>query len=92
MGFIQRNKTPFIASSTTVYYYNNNWQVLSEYDGSNNFQRSCVYGNYIDEVLMMTDSDSHRLYCSCKPPAMYDISYEGIQNRQRELNRALTCR
>jgi len=51
-----------IASSTTVYYYNNNWQVLSEYDGSNNFQRNYVYGNYIDEVLMMTDSGSNDYY------------------------------
>jgi len=45
-----------------VYYNNNNWQVLSEYDGSNNFQRNCVYGNYIDEVLMMTDSGSNDYY------------------------------
>jgi len=27
---------------------------LCEYDGSNNFQRLYVYGNYIDEVLMMS--------------------------------------
>jgi YD repeat-containing protein len=55
-------KIDSIASSTTVYYNNNSWQVLSEYDGSNNFQRSCVYGNYIDEVLMMTDSGSNDYY------------------------------
>ena len=45
-----------------MYYNNNGWQVLSEYDGSNNFQRNYVYGNYIDEVLMMTDSGSNDYY------------------------------
>ena len=45
-----------------MYYNNSNWQVLSEYDGSNNFQRNYVYGNYIDEVLMMTDSGSNDYY------------------------------
>jgi hypothetical protein len=35
------------------YYYNDNWQVLSEYNGSNSPQRWFAYGNYIDEVLVM---------------------------------------
>ena len=26
-------------NTTRGYYYNNNWQVLCEYDGSNNFKR-----------------------------------------------------
>jgi hypothetical protein len=39
-------------SQTTHYYYNVNWQVLCEYDGSDNFKAWYVYGNYIDEVLM----------------------------------------
>ncbi len=43
------------ASATTLYYYNPEWQVLAEYNGSNELQRSYVYGNYIDEVLVMTD-------------------------------------
>ena len=48
------------ASETTLYYYNYNWQVLAEYDGSNNLQRKFIYGNgtespqwRIDEVLLM---------------------------------------
>jgi len=36
-----------------MYYYNDRWQVLSEYNGSNSPQRWFAYGNYIDEVLMM---------------------------------------
>jgi len=41
------------ASTTTLYYYNPDWQVLAEYDGSNGLQRYFVYGNYIDEPLAM---------------------------------------
>ncbi len=40
-------------------YYNPNWRVLAEYDGSNNLQQKSVFGNYIDEVLFMIDSDTH---------------------------------
>jgi YD repeat-containing protein len=39
------------ASTTTLYYYNPEWQVLAEYDNSNNQQRYFIYGNYIDEAL-----------------------------------------
>jgi YD repeat-containing protein len=43
------------ASTTTLYYYNPQWQVLAEYDNSNNQQRYFIYGNYIDEPLVMCD-------------------------------------
>ena len=33
------------------YYYNDKWQVLCEYDDSNNCTGFFIYGNYIDEVL-----------------------------------------
>jgi len=49
-------------NKTTRYYYNNNWQVLAEYDGSNNLQRYFVYGNYIDEVLLMNDGANEYYY------------------------------
>jgi len=39
-------------NNTRRYYYNNDWQVLCEYDGSNNFICWYAYGNYIDEVLL----------------------------------------
>jgi YD repeat-containing protein len=54
--------------STTRYYYNNNWQVLAEtdYDSSGPTEtqlRDYIYGNYIDEVLIMTDdSDAEHYY------------------------------
>ena len=42
-----------IANETTRYYYNDNWQVLTETDENNDTQRWFIYGNYIDEVLVM---------------------------------------
>ena len=39
------------ASETTLYYYNENWQVLAEYDGGGTFKKMNVFGNYIDELL-----------------------------------------
>ena|GEM_PF-4881354 len=33
------------AGETTVYYYNNNWQVLCDYNDSDVFQQSYAYGN-----------------------------------------------
>ena len=50
------------SNNTRRYYYNNNWQVLSEYDGSGDFQRFFIYGNYIDEVLMTSDSSDNDYY------------------------------
>jgi RHS repeat-associated protein len=41
------------ADNTRRYYYNYNWQVLAEYDSSDSFKDLFIYGNYIDEVLMM---------------------------------------
>ncbi len=42
-----------MGGTTSIYYYNDKWQVLSEYNGSNSPQRWFAYGNYIDEVLVM---------------------------------------
>ena len=52
-------KSDCIADTNTLYYYNDNWQVLSEYDGSFslNLKRIFIYGNYIDEVLVMGTAD-----------------------------------
>jgi len=46
---------------TTLYYYNDNWQVLSETDENGTQQRDYIYGNYIDEVLLKTE-DGDDLY------------------------------
>ncbi len=37
-------------------------RALAEYDGSNSLQRKFAYGNTIDEVLFMIDSDSTEYY------------------------------
>ena len=42
--------------ATTLYYYSPDWQVLAEYDGSNVLRRYFVYGNYVDEPLVMNDT------------------------------------
>jgi len=48
-----------IADTTTHYYYDG-WRVLTETDENDDRQRDFAYGNYIDEVLVMTDaSDDH---------------------------------
>ena len=46
-------KKDLVADETTLYYYNGNWQVLAESDANGTTQRWFVYGNYIDEALMM---------------------------------------
>ncbi|MHC4619576.1 MAG: hypothetical protein ACYTEQ_17660, partial [Planctomycetota bacterium] len=46
-------KKDLAATRTTLYYYNTNWQVLAETDANGTTQRWFVYGNYIDEPLMM---------------------------------------
>ena len=50
------------ASTTTLYYYNPEWQVLAEYDNANNLQRYFIYGNYIDEPLVMNDGTDDYYY------------------------------
>jgi len=41
------------AGTETLYYYSDQWQVLAEYASSGTQQAHYVYGNYIDEVLLM---------------------------------------
>jgi len=60
-------KTHAVNNLTTRYYYNNNWQVLAETDydstGPTETQlRDYIYGNYIDEVLIMTDDSNAEHY------------------------------
>ena len=48
-------------SQTTYYYHNSNWQVLTETDADGTTQRWFIYGNYIDEVLLIK-ADSNDYY------------------------------
>ena len=45
-------KTDCASNTNTLYYYNDNRQVLCEYDGGGSFERMYMYGNYIDEPVM----------------------------------------
>ncbi|MBI9019048.1 MAG: hypothetical protein JEZ07_17490 [Phycisphaerae bacterium] len=44
-------------TDTTLFYYNNNWQVISETAANGDLKRLFLYGNYIDEVLMHQETD-----------------------------------
>jgi YD repeat-containing protein len=56
-------KTDSIAGKTTRYYHDNNWRVLTETDeNNNNKQCSYIYGNGIDEVLILIDANSNKFY------------------------------
>jgi len=70
-------KIDSVASETTLYYYNNNWQVLSETDANNVTQRWFVYGNCIDEVLSMNADGNDYYYAHDhlhSPAALLDHS------------------
>jgi len=48
------------SANTRRYYYNDNWQVLCEYNAAGTYlYQWFAYGNYIDEVLMRSQSLSH---------------------------------
>ncbi|MFC1782657.1 RHS repeat domain-containing protein [Planctomycetota bacterium] len=51
-----------IAGAKTRYYHNHDWQVLAEYDDDGYHLRSYIYGNYIDEVLVMVDPNAAEDY------------------------------
>jgi RHS repeat-associated protein len=56
-------KVDSVAGATTLYYYNPDWQCLAEYSGAGALQRYYVYGNYIDEPLIMhRQSDGKDFY------------------------------
>jgi len=72
-------KKDMVADVNSLYYYNDNWQVLAESDANGTTQRWFVYGNYIDEALMMVSvgvmydesADNNRgtaVYCGRRLP------------------------
>lgn len=50
-----------IAHEMTLYYHNDEWQVLAEYDLVGHL-RNFIYGNYIDEPLVMNDGSDDSYY------------------------------
>jgi len=55
------HKTDYAAGKSNLYYYNDKWQVLQEYNIQTPGNRY-VYGNYIDEVLIMDDGTDKYYY------------------------------
>ena len=51
-----------VPSAATLYYYSDNWQVLAEYDASGVQQAYFIFGNYIDEVLLMNRGGADMYY------------------------------
>jgi YD repeat-containing protein len=60
------------AAETTFYYYNNNWQVVCEYNEPGVSQGLFMYGNYIDEVIFMFSAGS--------PGALYYYVHDHLYN------------
>jgi len=61
---IRKTSYDSVPSVATVYYYNTNWQVLFEKNASDTTQRWYVYGNYIDEPLMLVIPAQAGIYLS----------------------------
>ena len=72
-------KKNLVADVNSLYYYNDNWQVLAEYNDAGVLQMWFVYGNYIDEALMVVSvgvmydesADNNRgtvVYCGRRLP------------------------
>jgi len=54
------------SANTRRYYYNDNWQILCEYNAAGTYiYQWFAYGNYIDEVLMRSQSLSHTSATLC---------------------------
>jgi len=60
---VQKDSVDSVPSVVTLFYHNPEWQVLAEYDGAGAQQRYFIYGNYIDEPLVMhRESDDEDYY------------------------------
>jgi len=51
-----------VPSVAKLYYYSDNWQVLAEYNGSGVQQAYYIFGNYIDEVLVLHRNTADHYY------------------------------
>jgi len=55
-------KTDSVTSANTrLYYYNDNWQVVCDYDTADSLKGYYIYGNYVDEVVAMYGPGSLKL-------------------------------
>ncbi|MBL7107587.1 MAG: hypothetical protein ISS77_08295 [Phycisphaerae bacterium] len=70
-------KIDSIGSETTLYYYNNNWQVVTEANSVGDTARYFVYGNFIDELLMMHDCSADEDYYACQDHLYSNVALVG---------------
>jgi len=60
---VKKDFVDSVPSVVTLFYHNPEWQILAEYDGTGELQRYFIYGNYIDEPLVMhRQSDDEDYY------------------------------
>jgi len=80
-------KTDSVTSANSrLYYYNDRWQVTEQRDGSDVLDVYFIYGNYVDEVLVMVKGITRYAYCHdhlYNPVALvslfgYSLSRDGI--------------
>ena len=60
-----RKDDAITGANSRLYYYSDQWQVLEEYDTTDEtpvFKADFVYGNYIDEALRMSDGTDEHYY------------------------------
>ena len=64
LGRRVEKKDSVTSTNTRRYYYDKDWRVLDEYDGSGTLKRRYMCGNYIDEVLFswVAPPGTHRYY------------------------------
>ena len=55
-------KKDLVADVNSLYYYNDNWQVLADYNDAGVLQMWFVYGNYVDEVVIMRRPEGQYSY------------------------------
>ena len=71
-----------------MYYYNNNWQVMADYNDSDVFQQWYAYGNYIDETLWQSTLNNNVSALKCyvhdhlySPAALVSFNAQTIYER-----------
>jgi len=82
-------KSDCVADTNTLYYYNDNWQVLCEYNGGGSFERMFMYGNYIDEPIM---TYSGGIYFYVQDHLYSTAALVDTSGYERERRRALRIR
>jgi RHS repeat-associated protein len=68
------NKTYLEAGDVTRFYYDDQWRLIAEYDGSGNLLAKYVYGPEIDEPVRMTRGGNAYYYHAAAPGTVAEIT------------------